>query len=130
VKRRFDLGPGESIVAEWAAGLPSRSGRTATYGGTLVLTTDRLIWEALRLPPGLNLMAGGSFLDRLTSGVPLHEILEVQADERRPGLLHVRTGNGEAKFLVSASRWSPIWSKRNRVARDDAVGRIRSSIGR
>ena len=129
MKRRFDLEAGESIVDEWVAGLPSRSGRTATHGGTLVLTTHRLIWEALRLPPGLDQMVGGPFLDRLTSGVPLGEVLEIHADERRPCMLHIRTGNGEARFLISASRWCPIWSRKNRVARDDAVGRIRSLIG-
>ena len=111
------------------AGIPSASGRTANYGGTLVLTTHRLIWEALRLPPGLDQLAGGRFLQRMTRGVPLAEITGVRADQERKAMLHVESTDGDMRLLISASRLSPIWSKKNHDARDAAVARLGAAFG-
>lgn len=128
--RRFDLEPGEAIVEEWAAAIPNRGGRTAKYGGTLVLTTQRLIWEAVRLPPGLDAVSGGMLGEDLLQGVPLGDVGAVRADDERRALLHLTTPDGERSLLVGASKWTPVWSKKNEAARDGAVARIRAAIGR
>ena len=129
MKRRFELEPGEAIVDEWVAGIPSSSGRTSQYGGSLILTTSRLIWEAVRLPPGFDRLVGGMFLESMMDGIALTEVTGVRADEERRMILHIDSIQGETGLLVSASRWSPIWSKKNEVARDAAVARIRGAIG-
>ena len=129
MKRRFELEPGEVIVDEWVAGIPSSSGRTCQYGGSLILTTGRLIWEAVRLPPGFDRLVGGMLLESMVDGIPLTDVTGVRADEERSMILHIDSTGGETRLLVSASRRSLIWSKKNQVARDAAVARIRGAIG-
>ena len=129
MKRRFELEPGEAIIDEWVAGIPSSSGRTCLYGGSLILTTKRLIWEAVRLPPGVDRLAGGMFLESMMDGIPITDVTGARADEERGTILHIDSTRGETRLLVSASRMSPIWSKKNQVARDAAVARIRGAIG-
>ena len=129
-KRRFDLLPGEAIVEEWAAAIPNRGGRTAKYGGTLVLTTQRLLWEAVRLPPGLDQFSGSMLSEDLLQGVPLAEVAGIGPDDERHALLHITTAAGERTLLVGASKWTPVWSKKNQAARDGAAARIRAAIGR
>jgi hypothetical protein len=128
MKRRFELEPGEEILGEWVAGLPSSSGRTASYGGTLVLTDRRLLWEAVRLPPGIDRIAGG-FLQEMVSGVPLASVRAARPDPDRPAMLVIHADGGESRFLIAASRMSPIWSKKNRAARDDAAARVSAALG-
>ena len=129
MKRRFKLEPGEAILDEWVAGIPSTSGRTVVYGGSLILTTSRLIWEAVRLRTSIDRLVGGMFLESMMDGIALKDVTGVRADEERKLILHIETINGDARLGVSASRWSPIWSKKNQVARDAAVARIRGVIG-
>ena len=129
MRRRFELEPGEAIVDEWVAGIPSSSGRTCLYGGSLILTTNRLIWEAVRLPPGVDRTVGGMFLESMMDGVALADVTGARAAEERGMILHIDSTEGETRLLVSASRWSPLWSKKNQVARDAAVARIRGAIG-
>lgn len=130
MKRRFELEPGEAIVDEWVAGIPSSSGRTSLYGGSLILTTSRLIWEAVRLPRGFDRLVGGMLLDSMMDGISLSDVTGVRADEERRMILHIDSTRGETRLLISASRGSLIWSKKNQVARDAAVARIRGAIGR
>jgi hypothetical protein len=46
---RFVLEFGEVAVDQWVAGIPGKSGRKVKYGGRLLLTNPRLIWEVTRL---------------------------------------------------------------------------------
>lgn len=126
MKRRFELEDGESIVQEWFAGIPNKGGRVANYGGTLVLTNNRLIWEAIRLPRrfGLDQLIGVMLGDRKAIGVDLTDITEVRADEKRAGILHIDTEEGSLRLIVSAAR-APATG--NREARDGAVDRIRKA---
>ena len=130
MKRRFELEPGEAILEEWVAGIPSAGGRTALYGGTLVLTTGRLIWEAIRLPVGLDRVVGALLAQALMQGIPLGQVTGVRPDDRRGHTLHIQSAAGEMSLLVSASRFSPIWSKKNVTARDAAVARLAAVVGR
>jgi hypothetical protein len=127
-RRRFDLEPGEAIVEEWVSAIPNRSGKTAKYGGTLVLTTHRLIWEAIRLPPGLDQFSGSMLGEDLLQGVPLDRVTRVRADEERHALIHITTTDGERTLLIGASKWTPAWSQKHRVARDGAVARLQAAI--
>ena len=128
MKRRFDLEPGEAILEEWTAGIPSKSGRTSSVGGTLVLTNRRLIWEALRVGPGFNTLIAG-LVEKAAHGIPLQSITDVRPDPERDPLLLVAADGDSMRLVVSASRWSPIWSKKNAEARDEAVARIRGACG-
>ena len=127
-KRRFELESGESIDQEWFAGIPSRGGRVANYGGTLVLTTNRLIWEAMRLSRrfGLDQYVGVMLEDQQAIGIDLPTIRQVRPDEKRAGILHIDTDDGTLRLIVSAAR-APATG--NRQARDDAVDRIRQACG-
>ena len=49
MKPRFALESGEVAVDQWVAGIPGKSGRKVMYGGRLLLTNRRLIWEVTRL---------------------------------------------------------------------------------
>jgi hypothetical protein len=49
VTQRAELEAGETIVDEWVAGIPHEGGKKVKWGGRLVLTNRRLIWEVTRL---------------------------------------------------------------------------------
>lgn len=124
-----ELEPGEAVMDHWIAGMASKSGRTAKYGGTLVLSTHRLIWDPIRIPKAIRLAGPRKvFLKDVTSW-RLGEISGVEADPKRGALLHVVTPEGRVGLLISATRTSPIWSKRNREHRDAAVARISAALG-
>jgi hypothetical protein len=125
--RNAELEDGEAILDHWVAGLPSKSGRTAKYGGTLVLTNKRLIWDPISVPGTLPGDMGGPMFE--VREWRLADVTGVEPDSRRVTLLHIDTSDGRQTFLVSASRMAPIWSKKNGPARDAAVTRILASLG-
>jgi hypothetical protein len=49
VAQRAELEAGEIVVDEWVAGIPHESGKKVKWGGRLILTNRRVIWEVTRL---------------------------------------------------------------------------------
>lgn len=47
--QRAELESGESLVDQWVAGIPHEGGKKVKWGGRLLLTNRRLIWEVTRL---------------------------------------------------------------------------------
>ena len=127
---RTALEPGEAVLGSWVAGLPTLGGRGVKYGGTLILTGRRLVWEPINLPGVLKLTPGLRGLEGLTRGIPLGGLIAVRADPGRPALLHVDGFDGSLSLLIGASRMSPVWSRKNRTARDEAVGAIQAALAK
>jgi hypothetical protein len=127
---RTALEPGEAVLGTWVAGLPTLGGRGIEYGGTLVLTGRRVVWEPINLPGVLKLAPGLRGLESLTRGMPLGRVVAVRPDPDRRALLHIDGLDGSLSLLIGASRMSPVWSRKNRAARDDAVSAIRAALAK
>ena len=130
VRMRTVLEPGEVVQATWVAGLPTRGARGVKYGGKLILTSRRLVWEPINLPGVLKMAVGLRMLDGLCRGLPLSGIVAVRADPDRRALLHIDGLNGSMRLLVGASALTPVWSRKNRAARDAAVAAIQAALSR
>jgi hypothetical protein len=64
--------------------------------------------------------AGGTWWEK-----SLAEIDRVETDAKHRALMHIIDRDGQrTSFLVAAGGFGPVWSKKNQIARDDAVGRI------
>lgn len=124
------LEPGEVVREAWVAGIPSRSGRTAKWGGTLVLTDQRLIFEPLKVPAVSHDMFMGVLGPEYRIVCPLSELDRAEAAPDSRSLLRVHSRSGETvDFLIAAGRFTPLWSRKNTVARDGACDAIRRAIG-
>lgn len=128
VRMRTALDPGEALLGTWVAGLPTLGDRGVKYGGTLVLTTHRLIWEPINLPTVLKLAPGLRGLESLTRGALLGQIVAVRPHPDRPALIQIDGLEGSTRFLIAASRMSPVWSRKNREARDAAAAAIQAAL--
>lgn len=125
------LEPGETESASWTAAVPTLGGRGAKYGGRLYLTSRRLVWVPLRIRAVdvthgfvIPIEEGGTWWEK-----PLEEIARVEADVKHGALMHIVDRDGQrTSFLVAAGRFGPVWSKKNQVARDDALSRISSVL--
>jgi hypothetical protein len=128
--RMHELQPGEAIQHSWVAGVPMSQqdnfrGRLSKYGGKLILTNRRLLFEPLKVvtPTG----GGGFGLEFLTAGkaFELGEITGVEPfSSKAPARLKLTlSGGGEVVLGVLKSRTATIWSK-DTSARDEAVGAI------
>lgn len=129
---RFWMTPGEAESGRWTTAVPMFGGRGAKYGGQLVLTSNRVVWTPLHVRAPM--VAHGVVLPIEGGGdwweIPLESIERVEADPERHALLYIVDRDGtRTSFLVAAGRFGVTWSKKNVVARDDAVERIRSAIG-
>ena len=127
-RMRTVLEPGEAVRDTWIAGLPTRGGRGVRYGGKLILTSRRLVWESVNPPRVLRLAAGLRVLDDLCRGVPLGGIVAVRADPDRGALLHIDGLDGSMRLLIGASPLTPVWSRKNRAARDAAAAAIQAVL--
>lgn len=127
---RTALEPGEAVLGRWVAGLPTLGGRGVKYGGTLILTGRRLVWEPIDLPGVLALAPGLRGLESLTRGMPLGRVVAVQADPDRRALLHIDGFDGSVSLLIGAARMSPVWSRKNRAARGEAVAVIQAALAK
>jgi hypothetical protein len=129
---RLWMTPVETESGRWTAAVPMFGGRGAKYGGQLVLTSNRVVWKPLHVRAPmvthgvvLPIEAGDDWWE-----IPLGSIERVEADPERHALQHiVDRDETRTSFLVAAGRFGATWSKKNVVARDDAVERIRSAIG-
>jgi len=119
--QRAWLGPDEVAVFDWVAAVPFGRGWGAKYGGRLFLTSRRVVW----IPREVDDAASGE-----PFSVDLANIVRVEPDARRKALLHIvtRVGGGPKSLLIGAGGFSPLWSKKNRVARDAAVARINQAL--
>ncbi len=116
--------------ARWAAGLPSRSGRTAKIQGDLVLTDRRLIFDPVQMFEALSPLTAPYVRDaikRAMRPLPLADVGRVAGDTRRRGLVHVDSRHGRHSYLVASTRDTPPWRRWDEGAVDallDALGRI------
>lgn len=127
------LEPGERIEQAWVAGVPwsqtdSFRGRLSKFGGTLVLTNQRLLFEPLkppRLKPGGPLTGWDLMFLQAAKGLDPSQIVSVEPfGTKPPPRLKLRLGTGEELVLaVMPSRRSTMFSK-GTSARDEAISSI------
>lgn len=104
-----------------------------SYGGQLVLTSERLVWQPFRISAytvahehRVPIEAGGEWWE-----LALVDVDRVEPDPKRRALLHIVARDGaRISFLVADGRFGPVWSRKNEAARDRAIGRITDAIGR
>lgn len=127
------LAPDEAETDRWTAAVPTLGGRGSKYGGQLVLTSERLVWQPLRISAYtvahehlVPIEAGGEWWE-----LALVDVDRVEPDPKRRALLHIVARDGaRTSFLVADGRFGPVWSRKNGAARDRAIGRITEAIGR
>ena len=111
------LEPGEKLIDTWVASVPTKSGRFAKTGGTLVLTDRRLLFEPLAL------------FGEYARAVALGDVARVEPLIGKSPRLTVLGHDGSAlDFIVVAGRMSMVWSRKNKPVRDRAVARINEEI--
>jgi hypothetical protein len=123
------LRPGEEVLADWPAGVPTKGGQGVRRGGRLHLTTQRLVWVPLEIE--VMVPVGDVVVPASAGGgegweTELAAIMEVVADLGRRATIVLTTPSGVVRYLVQASRATPLWSRKNQRACDDAVERIRA----
>lgn len=130
VPKRVPLEAGEVVQEAWVAGIPSRGGRRAKWGGTLVLTDQRLIFEPLAVPAVSHDMFMGVMGPEYRIVCPLSELDQAEAAPDSRALLRLHSRSGQTvDLLIAAGRLTPLWSRKNTVARDAACETIRRAIG-
>ena len=136
--KTHELQSAETIEHTWVAGVPwsqadSFRGRLSKYGGNLVLTNRRLLFEPLKVVTpklrggevagfGLEFLGGAKALE-------LSEIRSVQPfSSKGPPRLKLTLNDGEEVVLgVLKGRSATIWSK-DAAARDAAIEAISAAI--
>ena len=131
--RAVQLRDGERVVDAWFAGVAMRLFANGTkVGGTLVLTDQRLIFQPLKMPTTTNISPYGYDLDAWADesyfALELSSVQDVGVDEDRRSAIVVTGPERSATLNVSRSRWSNAFSKKNVVARDDALRTIRRAL--
>ena len=86
------------------------------------------MWEPLDLPGVLKLAPGLRMLDDLCRGLPLSGIVAVRSDPDHQALLQVEGLDGSLRLLIGASPLTPVWSRKNRAARDAAAAAIEAAL--
>ena len=129
IPKSLDLEPGEEVRDAWVAGIPYRGGRAAKWGGTLVLTDRRVLFEPLNVPVVVEGTSFGTMGREHRASAALGDLESVEAVPEHRALLclHLRDGV-EVRFLISAGRTTVMWSAKNRVARDAAVAALSAAI--
>lgn len=113
---------GEALVAQWPAGVPTKGGRGSKHGGTLHLTTQRLVWIPLDVSDHPQPYAAWE--------LELADVADVAPDPgARWATISLTSSDGTTvSYLVTGSRWAPLWSRKNRVALADAVAQITAAV--
>jgi hypothetical protein len=115
------LEPGEAVVDHWPAATTTARGRAALTGGTLFLTTRRLAFVPVSLDPPATPLP--------TMSLPLDHVATVTSGAERGGLLLIGATDGSSlRYLVSPTRWTPLWSRKNAPFRDAVVSRLRAAV--
>lgn len=126
---------GESIEQAWVAGVPwtqadNFRGRLSKFGGNLVLTNRRLLFEPLTAPKVGGGLKGHDLL--FLEGMKAFDFAEIVSVEpfstKGPPRLKLALANGEEVVLaVMRKRTATAWSK-DASARDEAVAAISAVI--
>ena len=126
------LRPDERAVADWPAGVPTAGGRGARRGGRLHLTTQRLVWVPLEITTVVTVE--GALLPTSAGGgagceAELSSVTGVSADPDHRATILIADGSAvPIRYLIQARRSTPLWSRKNQVACDEAVARINVAI--
>ncbi len=127
----FALREGEHVLRRQPASADGKS----IWGGTLVLTNQRLIFQPLDLGAATAVLGGGAgHLGPQGMSVSTDDIRKVEAS-RDPGLFHpaslVLTLRDRSRVVigVGAGRFTPNFSRKNAVARDEMVDLINAQLG-
>jgi hypothetical protein len=132
--KAHELQPGETIEGRWVAGIPwsqsdSFRGRLSKYGGDLVLTDRRLLFDPLKVVmPSYRGGDVSGFGLEFIGGEKAFELGEIASVEpfstRGPPRLKLTLQNGDEVVLgVLKGRSATIWSK-DTAARDEAIAAI------
>lgn len=123
--RSVELADGEQAVGAWTCGIPdSPDGSLVKHEGTLVLTTERIVYEPMRAPRALTAVLGGG-----RQSFPLTNVERVEAPEGRQPRLRLTLVNREQfTAILSGSRFSAPWSKRKWLALEEALGAIKREL--
>ena len=126
----FGLREGEEVLHQQTASANGRS----IWGGTLVLTNQRLMFRPLDVGVATAVMSGGGVhLGPKSIAVPTSFIEGVEPGSD-PGLFHppslVLTLRDGTRVVIGicASRFTPNISRRNRTARDHVVELIKAQL--
>ena len=115
----------EAISNTWVAAT-TFAGIFAKHGGNLVLTNRRVLFEPLSLGPAAKYFL--PFAEKQCSAY----LSEMARADAVPGIVArlrlVSRQSAIAIFLISAHRFSPIWSGQNKKVRDEAVDIINRAI--
>jgi len=121
----------ETTADAWVAGIAlGRTSNGTKVGGTLVLTDQRLIFQPLQLPTGMSSYDIDAWTEGSYFALELASIRDVNVDEGRRSAIVVTGPDGSMALNIGASRWTTAFSKKNVVARDEALAAIRRAIGR
>jgi hypothetical protein len=119
----------EAVADAWVAGIPlGRTSNGTKIGGTLALTSQRLIFQPLQLPTGMSPYDIDAWTDGSCFALELRSIRHVSIDEGRRSAIVVTGPDGSMTLNVGASRWTPSFSKKNVAARDEALTTIGGAI--
>jgi len=130
------LEPGEAVERTWVAGVgfsqeDNFRGRLGKYGGNLVLTNRRVLFEPLQLAKLGGALSGKdhAFLEG-KEGIELSEITVVEPFSKKgPPRLKIFFEGGEGVVLaVIKKRTTSSWNK-DTSARDEAIAAISSASG-
>jgi hypothetical protein len=121
----------EFVKKSWAASLVWFSIFTRR-GGRLILTNKRVLFEPLNMKV-LSLLPMAKYFMPFIGEQGSTSISEIARVEILPGRVArmrlISKRSTHVDFLVMARYVSPIWSGKNKAARDDAVAEINRAIG-
>jgi hypothetical protein len=119
----------EAVADAWAAGIPlGRTSNGTKIGGTLALTSQRLIFQPLQLPTVMSPYDIDSWTDGSCFALELRSIRYISIDDGRRSAIVVTGPDGSMTLNVAASRWTTTFSKKNVAARDEALTTIGRAI--
>ncbi len=118
------LDPDEQVVESWIAGVLYGKRSSATkVGGSLVLTDRRLLFVPVKLPIGMATWRDQRWIDGYGFAFGLDEV-RVEADPERRAAIRVTGPEGTMALGIAASRFTPVFSKKNVAVRDTALATI------
>lgn len=126
---RLNLVAGEEIIDSWVAGVLYGTTSNATkVGGSLVLTNRRLVFVPVKLPVGMSSWGDQEWIDGYGFAIA-HEDVSVSADPNRRAAILV-TGAGRSMAIgIAASRFTPVFSRKNVAVRDEALAVVSAALG-
>jgi hypothetical protein len=123
-----DLRADEQLLGNWTSGVPSAradAGFASEVSGMLLLTNQRLIFEPSKIRRNDTLVqVTNTAISSRWHYIVLPDITGALAVPKSPKV-QIDFANGQQLFYyVLANRLSPVWSKKSRLAAEDAAKRI------